>query len=222
MASGTIYILVNPALKGLLKIGKTTRTAEGRAAELSNNTSVPTKFLVAYEDWVQDCDAAEKLIHTRLAKHRYERDREFFQLNLKEALPVVMSVVEEVNVHSPKEAAVEHRLSDNELTPPLPISITPNNGWFTSALALYEKGDIAVTDKALSVGYKEYKLKNIVSVQVVTEERRRRPPGKPYLVPIKLYILMLKTRRGNVKALISGREFVMEVFNALTTIENKP
>lgn len=97
MASGVIYILINPAFKDLLKIGKTTRTAEERAAEISNGTGVPSKFVVAYEDIVADCDLAERRIFRALENYRYENNREFFALKLKEAIPVVMQTVSQVN-----------------------------------------------------------------------------------------------------------------------------
>lgn len=97
MASGVIYILINPAFKDLLKIGKTTRTAEERAAEISNPTGVPSKFVVAYEDSVADCDLAERQIFRALEHCRYENNREFFALKLKNAVPVVMRIVNQVN-----------------------------------------------------------------------------------------------------------------------------
>lgn len=45
---GHIYILVNPSMEGLVKIGKTTRDPESRARELSQATGVPTPFYVAF------------------------------------------------------------------------------------------------------------------------------------------------------------------------------
>lgn len=99
MPPGTIYVLVNSALKGLLKIGKTTKTAEERAAELSRGTGIPRPFVVAYDEYTEDCDLAEKLIHSRLEEYRFEKNknREFFEITLRDALKVVMGVIEEVN-----------------------------------------------------------------------------------------------------------------------------
>lgn len=97
MAAGVIYILVTPTNRQLLKIGKTTRTAEERAEEISRGTGVPAPYWVAYDDAVLDCDKAESLIHQRLIEFRYTGDREFFRLPLKKAIPVVMQVIEEVN-----------------------------------------------------------------------------------------------------------------------------
>jgi hypothetical protein len=46
---GYIYILINPYFKGLVKIGKTTRSSEERALELSKHSGIPAEFVVAYE-----------------------------------------------------------------------------------------------------------------------------------------------------------------------------
>lgn len=83
---GFIYILINPALKELIKIGMTTRTPEERAKELSSQTGIPTPFYVAYETEVSDCKRLEKIIHQRLENFRYSRNREFFSIKLKDAI----------------------------------------------------------------------------------------------------------------------------------------
>ena len=95
MAHGFVYILINPAMPGLLKIGKTTGSSEARAAELSAVTGLPAPFVVAYEWNTIDCDTAESHIHERLATRRYSKDREFFSLPLKEAIEIVSSVCQQ-------------------------------------------------------------------------------------------------------------------------------
>jgi hypothetical protein len=88
-AEGFIYILINPCMPNMVKIGKTTRSPEERAAELSNTTGVPARFVVAYEIEVFDCDAAEQDTHDRLAEFRVNEDREFFSVPLKTAIKLV-------------------------------------------------------------------------------------------------------------------------------------
>lgn len=89
---GVIYILINPSMPSLVKIGKTTRVPEERAIELSGTSGVPTKFFVAYEVSVSDCDAAEKDIHNRLSNFRVNDGREFFNMPLKTAIQSVMEI----------------------------------------------------------------------------------------------------------------------------------
>jgi hypothetical protein len=67
-------------MPGLVKVGKTTRSPEERAKELSSATGLPTPFIVVYEQYFQDCDLAEAFVHTYLAEsgHRVADNREFF------------------------------------------------------------------------------------------------------------------------------------------------
>jgi hypothetical protein len=92
MAQGFVYILINPALPGYIKVGKTTKTPEERAKQLSAATGVPTPFVVAYDAPFADCDRAEVYIHTLLETRGISRtpDREFFAVNLREAISLVM------------------------------------------------------------------------------------------------------------------------------------
>lgn len=89
-----VYILINPSMQGLLKIGMTTRSSEERAAELSAGTNMPTKFVVAYEVQVSNGREAEKAIHNALAVrgYRVSDNREFFSIPLKAAIQVVSDI----------------------------------------------------------------------------------------------------------------------------------
>jgi T5orf172 domain len=95
---GVVYILRSDSLKDtVVKIGRSTRTAELRAWELSSATGVPTRFEVLYEEQVADCEAAERLIHRKLDAYRIRRDREFFQVPLKVAVKAVFETCLSVN-----------------------------------------------------------------------------------------------------------------------------
>jgi hypothetical protein len=90
---GYVYILVNPAFPGFLKIGKTTKNPESRARELSSGSGVPTPYAVAWDAFVEDCDQVERLIHQQLAHARSRNDREFFAMPLKNAISVLARIV---------------------------------------------------------------------------------------------------------------------------------
>jgi hypothetical protein len=92
MAPGSIYILTNPSMPGLLKIGKTTRSAAERAAELSSSTGMPAPYVVAGDWSTSDCDTAEARVHARLAGWRFNQDREFFRLPLELAINIVSEI----------------------------------------------------------------------------------------------------------------------------------
>lgn len=89
---GYIYALINPSLKGLVKVGKTSRNPEARAIELSSATGVPTPFIVGYEILVDDCDAAESFVHELLSIKglRLSKNREFFQASLAQVVSAIV------------------------------------------------------------------------------------------------------------------------------------
>jgi hypothetical protein len=92
MAKGFVYVMMNPAFPDHIKVGKTTKSPEERARELSAATGVPTPFVVAYAASFLDCDQAEKYIHSLLEARGISRtpDREFFSTNLREVIAVVL------------------------------------------------------------------------------------------------------------------------------------
>jgi hypothetical protein len=95
--AGFIYILSNPAMPGLLKIGRTTRNSLQRALEVSGGTGLPVPYVVEYESRVDDCSLAEKRIHQQLHKYRENVKREFFRLPLQEAIRTVKDICWEID-----------------------------------------------------------------------------------------------------------------------------
>jgi hypothetical protein len=90
---GFIYILLNRALPGLVKIGKTTKLPEKRAAELSTSSGVPLPYQVYYAVRVSDCHEAEKIIHKGLAEFRDNLAREFFNIAPENAKAAIESII---------------------------------------------------------------------------------------------------------------------------------
>ena len=60
---GSVYVLTNPAMPNMVKIGKTTRDVELRLADLYS-TGVPLPFECEYAAKVKDVDKTEKAFHT--------------------------------------------------------------------------------------------------------------------------------------------------------------
>jgi hypothetical protein len=92
MPAGFVYVLVNSAMPGLVKVGKTSRLPADRATELSGVTGVATPFIVAFEQYFIDCEAAEEYVHTSLARAGYREapNREFFRAPTNEVIRVIM------------------------------------------------------------------------------------------------------------------------------------
>lgn len=90
---GYIYVMASPALKkDFYKIGKTTRTPQERAEEISTGTGVPLRFYVVFQSLVSNCHVVEQIIHSKLSKHRSNISREFFELPLHEVIDVISTV----------------------------------------------------------------------------------------------------------------------------------
>ena len=99
---GYIYVLDNPAMPGLVKIGFTTQKVEERARQLSGGSGVPSPFRVVSSCRVSDPLRLEHLIHKVLEPNRFNRNREFFLLDPQtaadriEAIGALWSVVRPV------------------------------------------------------------------------------------------------------------------------------
>ena len=78
MSKGYVYILTNPSMPGLVKIGKTTRDVEQRANELYQK-GVPEPFGVSHHVYSPDCNELEIMVHRLLAASRVSTGREFFR-----------------------------------------------------------------------------------------------------------------------------------------------
>lgn len=83
---GHIYILSNPSLVGILKIGYTKKSEiESRIVELSSSTSIPLPFSLENSWLVEAPSKYEALIHARLHFCRVSKDREFFRIGTEDA-----------------------------------------------------------------------------------------------------------------------------------------
>ena len=80
-----IYVLTNPCMPGLVKIGWTAGSPETRAKHLSSDIGVPMPFKVA---WAREVGsrAIKRLAHDKLARCRRNIRREFFACDVATAI----------------------------------------------------------------------------------------------------------------------------------------
>jgi T5orf172 domain len=89
MPLSIVYVLSNPAMPGLVKIGKTYNdNAELRLAQLYT-TGVPFPFQVEFACRVENCDEVERALHTAFAPNRINPRREFFQIDAAQAIAIL-------------------------------------------------------------------------------------------------------------------------------------
>lgn len=90
--NGTIYFLINSAMPGLVKIGRTAGTIEARLRQLSA-TGVPQPFQVVATFQVTETDTCEKSIHDALAAYRPNKNREFFNGPVHKLLELALPII---------------------------------------------------------------------------------------------------------------------------------
>jgi hypothetical protein len=75
-----VYILTNPTIPDLVKIGRT-KNLEERMRSLSSHSGVPVAFKCFYCCEVENGTDVEKRLHFGLGDHRVNPKREFFRIN---------------------------------------------------------------------------------------------------------------------------------------------
>ncbi len=82
---GIVYVLTNPAMPSMVKIGKKGREVEARLNDLYT-TGVPLPFECAYAARVADMDKVEKAFHNTFGPYRVNPRREFFGIEPEQAI----------------------------------------------------------------------------------------------------------------------------------------
>lgn len=98
-----IYILINEAMPGYVKIGRTTNL-EQRIRSL-DTTSVPLPFECFYACTVSDSQFVERQLHDAFMDHRIRSSREFFEISPERAV-AALKLAEIENV-TPRKDFVE-------------------------------------------------------------------------------------------------------------------
>lgn len=108
-----IYILINEAMPGYVKIGKTSTSLEQRIRELSGSTSVPLPFTCFYACTVKDSTFVEHQLHDAFDNNRINPRREFFQIS-PERVVSALKLAEIENI-TPKKDFVETKEDQDSL-----------------------------------------------------------------------------------------------------------
>lgn len=88
---GIVYVLTNPAMPGLVKIGMTSRNNIDERMKELYGTGVPVPFECKYACKVKssDCEKIEKALHTAFAPDRINANREFFKIKPEQAMAIL-------------------------------------------------------------------------------------------------------------------------------------
>jgi hypothetical protein len=86
---GLVYLLTNPAMPGIVKIGLTTRGDMSQRLNELFTTGVPVPFDCVFSCEVDDCAAVERALHIAFGPNRIHPKREFFKLETEQPLAIL-------------------------------------------------------------------------------------------------------------------------------------
>jgi hypothetical protein len=112
-----VYILTNPAIPGLLKIGYTGGTAADRAAEISRGTGVPSPYAVHWHMETVSTESAydvEQAVHRKLTHQRHNRAREFFTTPIAVAIDTIERIAYQRGAIANNLAVVARMLKEED------------------------------------------------------------------------------------------------------------
>lgn len=113
--TGIVYVLINSAMPGLVKIGMTTRESiDTRMKELySTGVPVPFDCIYACEVKVSDCAKIEKALHKAFEPNRINTNREFFSIKPEQAT-AILELFDRKDITSEVSAEIENDLTEED------------------------------------------------------------------------------------------------------------
>lgn len=115
MEYGIVYLLSNPCMPGLVKIGMTKQEdLEKRMKELYT-TGVPVAFKCEFACRVnnKDCAKIEKALHTAFEPQRINKNREFFKINVEQA-KAILELFHHTDVTEDVSEEIENDLTEED------------------------------------------------------------------------------------------------------------
>ncbi|OOR99743.1 hypothetical protein B0187_02745 [Haemophilus paracuniculus] len=115
--SGWVYVLSNPIMKDILKIGYTDRDPYSRAKEL-NHTGVPMDYVVEYQVYVTHPYQVEQKVHSLLSHCRVNDRREFFYISYEDAVAAIREAIkfyDETDTNFSAAYELSHKVAIEEL-----------------------------------------------------------------------------------------------------------
>ena len=88
-SSQIVYVLTNPAMPGLAKIGKTTQLEVEERMKQLYGTGVPVPFDCAFACKVRDATEVERALHFAFGNSRINPNREFFKIEAERVIAVL-------------------------------------------------------------------------------------------------------------------------------------
>ena len=115
MQYGIVYLLTNPCMPGLVKIGMTTQEDIDKRMKELYTTGVPVPFECQFACKVnnKDCAKIEKALHTAFDPQRVNKNREFFRINVEQA-KAILELFHHTDVTEDVSEEIQNDLTDED------------------------------------------------------------------------------------------------------------
>lgn len=90
---GFIYVIYNPVIPDLYKVGFTTNLVEKRLNELNSPSSIPEGFVLVFGFDSENPQIDEQKIHAALRENRHSSKREFFSCSIYTIYKACKSII---------------------------------------------------------------------------------------------------------------------------------
>lgn len=182
-SSQIVYVLTNPAMPGLVKIGKTTQLeVEDRMKQLYG-TGVPVPFDCAFACQVKDATEVEKALHFAFGNGRINPNREFFRIESERVIAVLKLLkVDDITLQFEKQLEADIEVVDKQSSKNLKeIQVRPKMNFYELGVP---HGSVLVSkDGQLQVTVVEEKKVNlngaICSLTMATRKLLGLPDDRP-------------------------------------------
>ena len=187
MEYGIVYLLTNPVMPGLVKIGMTAQEDIDKRMKELYTTGVPVPFECQFACKVKkgDCAKIEKALHKAFAPQRINANREFFRIQVEQA-KAILALFHHTDVTEEVSDEIENDLTDDDKAASVNVKKSrPSLNFFEMGM---QKGDIL-----------EWKDDPSITVTILSE-RRISYKGEE----ISISALSAKLKGYNVKHIAPG------------------
>lgn len=187
MEYGIVYLLTNPVMPGLVKIGMTAQEDIDKRMKELYTTGVPVPFECQFACKVKkgDCAKIERALHKAFAPQRINANREFFRIQVEQA-KAILELFHHTDVTEEVSDEIENDLTDDDKAASVNVKKSrPSLNFFEMGM---QKGDIL-----------EWKDDPSITVTILSE-RRISYKGEE----ISISALSAKLKGYNVKHIAPG------------------
>lgn len=150
-SSQIVYVLTNPAMPGLVKIGKTTQLEVEERMKQLYGTGVPVPFDCAFACQVKDATEMEKALHFAFGNSRINPNREFFKIEAERVIAVLKLLkVDDITIQFEQQLEADVEAVDKQSAQNLKDTKRPRMNFYeigipSGSVLVSKDGQIQVT-----------------------------------------------------------------------------